>query len=83
MAHARTVGSDAQIVGDGGRVNGLQFIVDPSQGDNLVGVGLFVDGEQVATLCRFKGAGDRVAADFPGCDPGYVIVDENGQITNG
>jgi hypothetical protein len=43
------------------------------------------NGVYRATPIRFKmsNSGQRIAADFPGCDPGYVITDSGGHITNG
>lgn len=43
------------------------------------------NGVYRATPIRFKmtDSGQRIAADFPGCDGAYVITDSQGHITNG
>ena len=43
------------------------------------------NGVHRTTFIRVKGtdSGQRIAADFPTCDPTYVIVDGDGHITNG
>ncbi len=43
------------------------------------------NGVHRATPVRFKmtNSGQRIAADFPGCDANYVITDSGGHITNG
>lgn len=40
-------------------------------------------GVERATPVRFKSASGKLAADFPGCDSNFVVVDANGSITNG
>ena len=53
-------------------------------GEHLIRVVIVEGGVEKATPIRFKPAsGERVAADFQGCDPAYVIVDGAGHITNG
>lgn len=54
-------------------------------GDHLIRVGEFVNGVEVAEPVRFKPVegGQRIAADFPGCNPTYVVTDSEGRITNG
>lgn len=43
------------------------------------------NGVYRATPIRFKmtNSGQRIAADFPGCDGNYVITDSQGHIING
>ena len=43
------------------------------------------DGVHRATPIRFKmtDSGQRIAADFPGCDSNYVVTDAQGHIIDG
>jgi len=63
----------------------LRFDVrNEAGGQHLIRVNLY-DGTGVvlATPIRFKLAGDRLAADLPGCSSEQVVVDSNGRITDG
>jgi len=57
---------------------------DPNRPLVLVEV-LGTDGAVAATPVRFhlSDSGARIAADFPGCDPGVSIVDAEGHVTAG
>lgn len=62
----------------------IQFVLDSSSGQPLVEGRLYVGGVHRATFIRVKlASGQKIAADFPGCDSTYVVVDGSGHITNG
>ena len=69
----------------------VRLVIIEGHGENLIqAVVCDENGEIKANPVRFKGAdgGQRVAADFPTFDPaseagGFLILDEQGVITNG
>lgn len=82
MAKAIGRSSSCSIVLDNGTVYNFNLVVDPTIGSNLLCVQMFdASGALVATPIRFKGAGDAIAADYPGGGP--IVRDGNGVPTNG
>lgn len=78
------------LVADEGPPRSLALVhVNSSSSESFPGwveVRLFDEnGIHRATPVRFKmtNSGQRIAADFPGADPNYVITDSQGRITNG
>jgi hypothetical protein len=66
-------------------VRELRFDVrNEAGGQHLIRVNYYDGaGSVLATPIRFKLAGDRLAADNPGCDPNEVVTDANSRITDG
>lgn len=74
-----------RIVSSDGVTREFSLALDTLVGQPWLTVRLYANGSLVAEPIRFKmtDSGHRIAAEFPGCDPAYVVVDENGHITNG
>ena len=73
------------LTDDQGNPPTLIQITPNSSESGWADVQFIVSDKVVATPTRYKmtNSAGRVAADFPGCDPQYVIVDTDGRITNG
>jgi hypothetical protein len=64
----------------------IKLQLDPTHGQNILNVVVADEnGVNRAAFTRVKGVdgGQRIAADFPECDPAFVVTDSEGRITNG
>lgn len=84
---AQTVVADGhfKFIRSDNSVRELRFDVrNEPGGQHLIRVNYYdAAGNALATPVRFKLAGDRLAADFPGCNPEEVVTDSNDRITDG
>lgn len=90
--HVEVTGGKYEFVytdeGDGHEITRRELKLvykDEPGGNQLIRLGLFDDGDEVAELIRCSpvDGGQRVSADFPGCDPLYVVTDSTGRVTTG